>query len=290
MKLGKKNVALPILTDNIEMELFSSGEPHMGTSTKETEEEHSCDQKHLDNPLIPKCEEEPQPEGQTATPGKQAEPKTQRCLPFVGEIKIEMEVFSPLQQSRTEQMAIKPGDISIIALPFPNKASCLKWRRLTPRKTGLVVKDVVCLPRGQHPAPLERHTVPRGRGKAAPVAMGMTARISIDYEWSTNQMESRLAMLFRGRFVKRAGQRFSYTFLQCVLGSGLLFVPDTPAEGWTGEQVLRISGHGALYILSQQDYPQSRPDSQLKATEEAVGHLESVLTLVSGNNTWMPAG
>lgn len=47
--------------------------------------------------------------------------------------------------------------------------------------------------------------------------MGMTARISIDYEWSTNQMESRLAMLFRGRFVKRAGQRFSFTFLQVCI-------------------------------------------------------------------------
>lgn len=43
---------------------------------------------------------------------------------------------------------------------------------------------------------------------------------------------------------------------QCVLASGVLFVPDTPAGGWTGEQVLGSSGHGALYILSQQDYPQ----------------------------------
>ncbi|KAL6108345.1 uncharacterized protein ACO6RY_18896 [Pungitius sinensis] len=313
MKLGERNVASLILTENIEMELFSSGEPCMETSTKETEEEQSYDQKHLDNPLVPKCGEEPEPAVQTAPPGNQAEPKTEPCSPFVEEIQIEMEVFSPLQHCATERMAIKPGDTSIMALPFPNKARCLKWRRLTPWKTGLVVKDVVCLPRGHYLAQQERHTVPRGREKAALAAMGLTARISIDYEWSTNQMESRLAMLFRGRFVKRAGQRFSFTFLRCVMGSGLLFVPDPPAEGWTGEQVLRISGHGALYILSQQDYPQSnweefvpvmrssqpppltleefkqlfivcysRPDSRLKAAEEAtVGHWEAVLTLVS---------
>nr|XP_040040558.1 uncharacterized protein LOC120824057 isoform X2 [Gasterosteus aculeatus aculeatus] len=271
MKLGEKNVASLTLTDNIEMELFSSGEPCMGTSTKETEEEQSYDQKHLNNPLVPKCEEEPEPEVQNAPSGNQAQPQTEPCSPFQGFVKdihIEMEVFSPLQECDREQMAIKPGDASIVALPFPNKASRLKWRRHPPRKTGLVVKDVVCLPRGHYLAQLERRTVPRGREKAALVAMGMTARISIDYEWSTNQMESRLAMLFRGRFVKRAGQRFSFTFLQCVMGSGLLFVPDTPAEGWTGEQVLRISGHGALYILSQQDYPQA--ESEMKASKAAV--------------------
>lgn len=47
MKLGEKNVASLTLTDNIEMELFSSGEPCMGTSTKETEEEQSYDQVRL---------------------------------------------------------------------------------------------------------------------------------------------------------------------------------------------------------------------------------------------------
>lgn len=44
--------------------------------------------------------------------------------------------------------------------------------------------------------------------------------------------------------------------VQCVQGSRVLFVPDTPAGGWTGEQVLRISEHGALYLLSHLDYPQ----------------------------------
>lgn len=41
---------------------------------------------------------------------------------------------------------------------------------------------------------------------------------------------------------------------QCVQSSRVLFVPDTPSEGWTGEQVLRISEHGALYILSHHEY------------------------------------
>lgn len=116
----------------------------------------------------------------------------------------------------------------------------------------------------------------------------MTARITIDYSWSAKQLQNRLVMLFQGRFVKWEGQRFSFTFLQvclcvclcvgsisipvkagvsyrphlticvafqCMRGSEVLFVPDTPAEGWTGEQVLRISEHGALYILSHLDYP-----------------------------------
>ncbi|KAI3368150.1 hypothetical protein L3Q82_007877 [Scortum barcoo] len=91
--------------------------------------------------------------------------------------------------------------------PFPNKVSRLRWKRLTQQKTRLVVRDVVCLPRGNYVA-------------------------------------------------------------ECVQGSRVLFVPDTPAEGWTGEQVLRISGHGALYILSHQDDPEA--DSEKSASEAPV--------------------
>lgn len=43
---------------------------------------------------------------------------------------------------------------------------------------------------------------------------------------------------------------------QCVQNSGVLFIPETPALGWTGEQVVRMSGHGAVYVVSQHDYPQ----------------------------------
>ncbi|XP_068581224.1 uncharacterized protein [Cebidichthys violaceus] len=272
MKLSVKNVALLAFTENIEMELFSSGEPCMETSTQETKDGQTCDQKHLEHPLVPDCVEEPEPAVQTPPLRQQTE--VEHCPPFPGfmeETEIEMEVFPPLKV--TERVALKPDDPSIITLvasaqPSPNKAGRLKWKRPTLQKTGLVVKDVVCLPRGYDLAQLERHTVPRGGEHAALAAMGLTARISIDYDWSANQMESRLAALFRGRFVKRAGQKFSFTFLQCVMGSGVLFVPDSPAEGWTGEQVLRTSGHGALYILSQRDYPQA--ESEKSASETPV--------------------
>lgn len=56
--------------------------------------------------------------------------------------------------------------------------------------------------------------MPRGKEREALSAMGMTARITIDYGWSANQMSSRLVMLFWSRFVKRPGQRFSFTYLQ----------------------------------------------------------------------------
>ena len=47
-------------------------------------------------------------------------------------------------------------------------------------------------------------------------------------------------------------------WVQCVQGSKAWFVPDSPAEGWTGEHVLRLTGHGPLYILSNYDNPQVR--------------------------------
>lgn len=144
------------------------------------------------------------------------------------------------------------------------------------------------------PACSFRRTVPHIKGQSSLVAVGMTARITIDSSWTASQMHSRLALLFRGLFIKDAGRRFSFTYLQvcvcavytytvhvsflfffnperaivmstcdcyervfqCVQGSRVLFVPDTPAGGWTGKQVLRISEHSALYILSHHDYLQ----------------------------------
>uniref|UniRef100_A0A3B4UYK5 HECT domain-containing protein n=1 Tax=Seriola dumerili TaxID=41447 RepID=A0A3B4UYK5_SERDU len=276
MKLGEKKAALLTLTENIEMELFSSEEPCVVISTQEKEEEYSFHQRHLEHPLAPDCEEEPEPEVQTQ-PRQQAKPKpeppagggTEHCSSLPGlmeEIEIEMEVFPPFRVSESELVEMKSDDSAIMTLPSPNKSNRLKWKRLTPQRTALVVKDVVCLPRGPHLAQLERHIVPQGKERAALAAMGMTARITVDYSWSANQMESRLSMLFREQFVKRAGQRFSFTYLQCVQGSRVLFVPDTPAEGWTGEQVLRISGYGPLYIFNHQDHPQA--ESGRSATPE----------------------
>lgn len=56
---------------------------------------YSWTQKHLNNPLVPKCEEEPEPEVQNAPSGNQAQPQTESCSPFQGfveDIHIEMEV------------------------------------------------------------------------------------------------------------------------------------------------------------------------------------------------------
>ncbi|XP_010772876.1 uncharacterized protein isoform X2 [Notothenia coriiceps] len=236
----KKAVVIGI-TENIEMVLFSSMEHCVITLTQE-EEEVSFVQAHPEHPLVPDCEEEHGPQVETAT-RLQTQPKTE-----------------PHTETEPENAPPPLGlmeDIKMEMKPSPNKATRLKWKRLSLQMTGLAVKDVVCLHRGRYVAQLERHTVPRSKERAALTAMGLTARITIDHSWLANQMQCRLAMLFRGKFATRAGQRFSFTYLQCVPGSRVLYVPDTPAEGWTGEQVLRTSGHGALYILSHQEYPQA---------------------------------
>nr|XP_046247374.1 uncharacterized protein LOC124060441 isoform X2 [Scatophagus argus] len=310
MKSERK--AVLAITENIEMELFSSEESCVVIAAQEKEEVHNSETR-AEHPLVPDYEEEPELQIQTQ-PRQQvklrSEPphkeEARHCAPilvFMEEIEIEMEVFPPLRVSESALVEIKSNDSS---LSSPNKASRLKWKRLTPQKTGLVVKDVVCLPRGHHLAHLERHIAPHRKERTALTAMGMTARITIDYGWSANQMQSRLAMLFRGRFVKRAGQRFSFTYLQCVQGSRVLFVPDTPADGWTGEQVLRISAHGDLYILSHQDHPQefcleastesclgedeqlgrqNQPHVGSSSTEEFALDLDTILRLFREENT-----
>ncbi|TKS74236.1 G2/M phase-specific E3 ubiquitin-protein ligase [Collichthys lucidus] len=267
---SERKAALLAITENIEMKLFSSEESCVVIPAQEKDEKYSFDQRRLEHPLVPDCDEEPELQVQTKL-RHLAKPKTEsptkdeakHCshVPeYMEEIQIEMEVFPPLRVPESELIEMNSNNSSIMTLPSPNKASRLKWKRQTLQQTGLVVKDVVCLPRGQYLAQLERHIVPQGKERAALVATGMTARITIDCGWSANQMQSRLALLFRRLFIRRLGQRFSFTYLQCVQGSRALFVPETPAEGWTGEQVLRISGHGALYIISHQNYPECTLD------------------------------
>ncbi|KAE8293922.1 hypothetical protein D5F01_LYC06863 [Larimichthys crocea] len=264
---SERKAALLAITENIEMKLFSSEESCVVIPAQEKDEKYSFDQRRLEHPLVADCDEEPELQVQTKL-RQLAKPKTEppakdeakHCshVPeYMEEIQIEMEVFPPLRVPESELIEMNSNNSSIMTLPSSNKASRLKWKRQTLQQTGLVVKDVVCLPRGQYLAQLERHIVPQGKERAALVAMGMTARITIDCGWSANQMQSRLALLFRRLFVRRLGQRFSFTYLQ---GSRALFVPETPAEGWTGEQVLRISGHGALYIISHQNYPECTLD------------------------------
>ncbi|XP_059197465.1 uncharacterized protein LOC131977994 [Centropristis striata] len=278
MKLSKRK--LLVITENIEMKLFSSEETCMVTITH-VEEELSFHQSPLEHPLVLDCEEDKEePELQVQTPPRQqAEPKTaspvraevQHCPPVLGameDIEIEMEVFPPLPKSE---------DSSIMSSPSTNRASRLRWKSLSPQRTGLVVKDILCLPGGHELPQLERHTVPRAKERAALAALGMTARITIDCRWSANQMERRLAALFQDQSVERAGQTFSFTYLQCVPGSRVLFVPDTPAEGWTGEQVLRTSGHGALYVLRYQEQPQEELEKSASETPEVNNGTEFCL-------------
>ncbi|XP_040896369.1 G2/M phase-specific E3 ubiquitin-protein ligase-like [Toxotes jaculatrix] len=270
--MDEKKAVLLAIRENIEMELFSSEGPCVVVVE---EEEHSFHQRPLEHSLVPDCEGEPEPKVQTQ-PRQEAKPKsepparedTKNCTPVPGFMEeIEMEMFPPHRVSESELVEIKSGDPSIITPPSPKKNCHLKWKRVVPQKTGLVVKDVVCLPRGHYLAQLERHNIPQSKELAALAAMGLTARITIDYSWSAKQMESRLATLFRGQFfIKQPGQRFSFTYLQCVQGSRVLFVPDTPAEGWTGEQLLRICGHGPLYIFTHQDYPQAVSESSASQT------------------------
>ncbi|XP_029904634.1 G2/M phase-specific E3 ubiquitin-protein ligase-like [Myripristis murdjan] len=284
MRLLERRPAVLVITESIEMELFTSEESYTVVPTQE--DEHNFCQRYLEHPLVPETEEEdsepqvqvqvqpkPQAKPSTAPAPRAAEAEDYCFVPgSMEEIEIEMEVFPPIRVSESEVVEINSDHPSIMTPPSqaasPNRTRRLKWRRLAPEKTGLVVKDVICLPRGHCPALLDRHIVPRGKEQAALVAMGMTARITIDYGWSANQMESRLAVLFRRQFVRQPGQRFSFTYLQCVQGSRVLFVPDAPTEGWTGEQVLRLCGHGLLYILSHHDFPQAESDCSASKTSE----------------------
>ncbi|KAK2835161.1 hypothetical protein Q5P01_015645 [Channa striata] len=291
MKSGERTVALLGITEHIEMDLLSSADACVTAvrQEEEEEEEHSFQQnykvevprtrtapkRYLEHPLVPECEEEPVCEFQTEPrqpkptktkaepPAKQETGHHTPVLKFMEDIEIEMEIFPPFKVRESDLIELKSDDSSIMIPPTPHKASRLKWKRLTPQKTGLVVKDVICLPRGQYMAQLDTHLVPRGKEREALSAMGLTARFTIDCGWSAGQMASRLVMLFQGRFIKQAGEMFSFTYLQCVQGSRVLFVPDTPAEGWTGEQVMRISGHGPLYIFSHQDCSQVETDNSM---------------------------
>nr|XP_057929582.1 uncharacterized protein LOC131129759 [Doryrhamphus excisus] len=242
MKSNERNATLLAIKENIEMELFSSNESPTVMITHEMEEEHCFYQKYLERPLVYSCEENPQPEAQI----RHDKERTGQCFPpssFMEDTEIEMEVFSLHKSSEGRT-------------PSLNKESRVRWKSLTPQKTGLVVKDVLCLSRGHYNDEIISNIAPQGKEREALSAMGMIARITIDCEWSPNQLESRLVALFRERVAKQTGQKFSFTYLQCIQGCRVLFVPRTPAEGWTGMEVLRISGNGALYILSHHDHPQ----------------------------------
>ncbi|XP_019741440.1 uncharacterized protein LOC109525411 isoform X4 [Hippocampus comes] len=198
MKPNERKRALLAIRENIEMELFSSEESCEARSTQELQED-ACFYQNLEHPLVCICEEEPtldvpghqdrpqKTKPDTVTPVRENITGESRPLPpvFMEDIEIEMETFHAASS---------------------NKASRMKWKRVTPQMTGLVVKDVLCLPRGHYNTESARNGAPQGKERAALSAMGLSARITIDRQWSAKQMESRLAVLFRGRVAKRAGQ------------------------------------------------------------------------------------
>ncbi|XP_077440294.1 uncharacterized protein LOC144062608 isoform X2 [Vanacampus margaritifer] len=243
MKPNEREETLLAIKENIEMESIFPEESCELLSTQELEEE-DCFYRNLEHPLVCVCDEEATLEVQaqqfrlqkanakpnTVTPASENKNGERQPRPpvFMEDIEIEMETF--------------------------HKASRMKWKRVPQQLTRLVVKDVLCLPRGRYGEEIPGNTAPQGTEQEALSALGLTARITIDRQWSAKQMESRLVALFQGRVAKRAGQRFSFTYLQCI--QRVLFVPVAPAEGWAGAQILRISGPGALYILTHHDHLQ----------------------------------
>lgn len=241
------------IKENIEMELFSSEEQCVVTLTQEEDEEKKgLYQRHSEHPLVPDSEGESGPRSQTqdrrhskqlnTTSEKQESPgsSTQPVDP-VEELLIEMEVLPSFRKSDHQQRASR------------NKANRLKWKRLAPQKSRFVVKDVVCLPKDQYLAQLESQVFSQRKEVAT-----TTARITVDHRWSSSEMDSRLRMLFRRDFGKAAAKQLTFTYLQCVQSSKALFVSETPAEGWTGAQVLRISALGPLYVLINHDISQAK--------------------------------
>nr|XP_061831523.1 uncharacterized protein LOC133616367 isoform X2 [Nerophis lumbriciformis] len=254
--------------ENIEMELFSSDPSCMMISTQEREQQYCFYPKNLVPPLVRRCEENPQPE----VPIKQAKTKantparerTKRYPPpvaFMQEMEMEMEWSHA---------------------PSLKKESRAKWKSLTPQKTGLVVKDVLCLSGGYYDDELIRNIAPHGKEQEALSAIGMAARITVDSEWSPKQLESRLVAFFRERVPKQTGRKFSFTYLQCIESCRVLFVPRTPAEGWTGAQVLRISENGALYLLGHHDHPKAASETA------AVDKKEICLEESTESPKWRP--
>uniref|UniRef100_A0A3B3XMS8 HECT domain-containing protein n=1 Tax=Poecilia mexicana TaxID=48701 RepID=A0A3B3XMS8_9TELE len=256
MELCEKKSALLGIAENIEMRLFSSKEESVIITTQEKQEKEQTRRlQYLEHPLAPDLEEEEEDEDllvevKTKQP---AEPKTKPPVAketFYGshitdDTDIEMEAFPPIRLSDIELVEMKPGGSDAAAPSLPNKPRHLKWKKVNPEKSRHVVKDVICLPKDHYLEQLDSKQ-----------QFALAARITVDSSWSANQMQSRLASLFQTQFVKKPGQKFSFTYLQSVRSSKVLFVPDCPAEGWTGEQVLRISEHGALYIFSHHSFEQ----------------------------------
>ncbi|TWW58458.1 hypothetical protein D4764_07G0011770, partial [Takifugu flavidus] len=242
------------MTENIEMELFSSEESCAAIQTQEEQLRkpvnlHKC-HKH---PLVLDDEDEEDPELPVQTQTSPSPCKAQ--MELLTNEKLKPYSLVPGKMERTDiEMQMLPSNSKSVKASW--KIAPLKWRRVL-QNTGLVVKDVICLPGGY----LDRQPVLRLRQRASPT---VTSRITIDSDWSAVQMQNCLVLFFSRWFVQPAGQKLFFTFLQRVQGSSVLFVPETPSEGWTGGQVLQICERGPLYVLTHLDCKQVEPDKLVK--------------------------
>lgn len=157
---------------------------------------------------------------------------------------IEMELFSV--QTREEDTA-RPQWTARDDRAGP------KWKRLPPKKSRFVVKDVVFLPRDQYMAQIESLVFSQSTEMSS-----IRARMTVDHSWSASQMNNRLRLLLRREFGKTVARRIQFTYLQCVQSSRSLFVPSAPADGWSGADILRISALGPLCVLIEQDAASSQ--------------------------------
>ncbi|RVE73637.1 hypothetical protein OJAV_G00033210 [Oryzias javanicus] len=271
MRLGERKAVLLAISEQIEMEMFSSEECCL-VKKQEKKEENNFERKYryLEHPLEPDCEEsqeedfQVQPRQQTHLKAKLSVQEEPQYYPHILKLTDEMELesFPPIRFSDIELVEIHSGDSSVVTPRSLRKTASVKWKSLTPQKTGLEVKDVICLTRRHYMTQLERQNYPENSVRPA---SGLTARITIDHSWSAGQVEGRLTLLFWDWFVKKVGQKFSFTYLQCVQGSKALFVPDTPAEGWTGEQdiLLDVGKENDKQVVKQIHHRICKPPERL---------------------------
>lgn len=125
------------------------------------------------------------------------------------------EVSSPPYISQIPNLILKePERISLTWTPRQCKAKKPTWRRLGMKTTGLVVKDVICLPYKTYLKRNDLYYVPNNRERDMLASLGLVARITIDSCWLSEEMEGRLASLFKHRFCRSHAEKFQFTYLQ----------------------------------------------------------------------------
>lgn len=82
------------------------------------------------------------------------------------------------------------------------------------KTTGLVVKDIICIPDKTYLKRDGQFYVPSNRERDMLASMGLVARITIDSSWLSEEMEGRLASLFKHRFCRSHAEKFQFTYLQ----------------------------------------------------------------------------